>query len=152
VQTNTSVNVAAGTLRGLHFQRTPHAEAKLIRCIRGAIFDVIVDLRPRSRTFLSSQSFILSPGTESLLYVPEGFAHGYQTLESDTEVTYQVSAFYTPNAEGGVKYDDPALGITWPLPVSAISPKDASWPPLGAVQAAVRTAGAVQPVSDPGAS
>lgn len=152
VQTNVSGNIAAGTVRGLHFQRAPHAEAKLIRCTRGAIFDVIVDLRPRSATFLTWQSFVLSPDTDCLLYVPEGFAHGYQTLRPDTEVTYQVTAFYAPQAEGGVRYDDPALGIAWPLPVSAISPKDASWPSLGAGQGAPPAVGGIQPVSGPAAS
>jgi dTDP-4-dehydrorhamnose 3,5-epimerase len=147
VQTNASGNIAAGTLRGLHFQRAPHAEVKLVRCTRGAIFDVIVDLRPQSSTFLMWQGFRLSASGDLLLYVPAGFAHGYQTLEPATEVTYQVSAFYAPQAEGGLRYDDPAIGIEWPLPISSISPKDASWPLLER-EAAVRGVA----LSDAGAS
>jgi len=128
VQTNHSYNRRRGTLRGMHFQRSPHAEAKLVRCVRGAIYDVIVDLRPQSPTYLQWQGFELTPENGHLLYVPEGFAHGFQTLVDDTDVTYQVSHSYTPTAEGGVRYNDPAFGIVWPEEVTVVSPKDASWP------------------------
>ena len=138
VQGNTSGNIEKGTLRGLHFQQPPHAEVKLIRCTRGAIFDVIVDFRPGSETFLRWEGFELSEHNDTMLYVPEGFAHGYQTLEPGSEVSYLVTAFYTPGAESGLRYNDPALGIRWPLPVSRISPKDASWPLLDADAASAR--------------
>lgn len=128
VQANASGNPRAGTLRGLHYQVKPHAEVKVIRCTRGAIFDVIVDLRPGSPTYRRWQGFELSAAAGTMLYIPEGFAHGYQTLCDDTEVAYQVSAPYAPGAEAGLRHDDPAFAIAWPLPVSAISDKDASWP------------------------
>ncbi|MDN3564522.1 dTDP-4-dehydrorhamnose 3,5-epimerase [Paeniroseomonas aquatica] len=130
VQQNMSASAKAGTLRGLHFQRAPHAEAKLVRCIRGAIFDVIVDLRGDSPSYLRHEGFELSAVNQRQLYVPPGFAHSFLTLTDDAEVTYLVSSFYAPGAEGGLRYDDPALGIEWPLPVSTISEKDANWPLL----------------------
>ena len=130
VQANHSHNVAAGTLRGMHFQRAPHGEVKLVRCVQGAIHDVIIDLRPESPTYRRWEGFDLDAETGRMLYVPAGFAHGFQTLRDDTHVTYQVSHPYTPAAEGGVRWDDPAFGIAWPLPVSVISPKDAAWPLL----------------------
>lgn len=130
VQQNLSVSVRAGTLRGLHFQRPPHAEAKLVRCSRGAIFDVIVDLRAGSPTYLRHFTAELSAENGLELYVPPGFAHAHQTLTDDVELTYLTSAAYAPQAEGGLRYDDPSLGIDWPLPVSAISDKDMSWPLL----------------------
>jgi dTDP-4-dehydrorhamnose 3,5-epimerase len=114
----------------MHFQRPPHAEVKLIRCLRGAILDVIVDMRKDSPTYLKHQGFELSAANRRLLYVPRGFAHGFQTLTDDIEVSYLVSAPYTPSAEGGVRYSDPKIGISWPLPVSVISDKDANWPLL----------------------
>lgn len=129
-QTNLSFNHRAGTLRGLHFQRPPAAETKLVRCTRGAIVDVIVDLRPGSPTYLGHVAVELSEDNRRALYVPELFAHGYQTLTDGAEVTYQVGEFYTPGAEGGLRHDDPRLGISWPLPVSVISGKDAGWPLL----------------------
>jgi dTDP-4-dehydrorhamnose 3,5-epimerase len=132
VQQNMSVSARAGTVRGMHFQRAPHAEAKLVRCLRGAILDVIVDLRAGSPTFLRHQGFELSAANRHQLYVPRGFAHGFQTLVDDVEVSYLVSSAYAPAAEGGVRHDDPVLGIAWPLPASVISPKDASWPLLDA--------------------
>lgn len=128
VQQNMSISAERGTLRGMHFQRPPHAEAKLIRCIRGAILDVIVDLRRDSPTFLRHEAFELTADNRRQLYVPEGFAHGFQTLSDDVEVTYLVSAAYAPASESGVRWDDPRLGIAWPLPVSTISDKDATWP------------------------
>jgi dTDP-4-dehydrorhamnose 3,5-epimerase len=130
-QQNTSVSANAGTLRGMHFQLGPHTEAKLVRCIRGAIVDIIVDLRLGSPSYLKHEKFELTPSNNRILYVPEGFAHAFQTLTEDTEVTYLVTADYTPEAERGVRYSDPRLGIDWPLEVTTISPKDAAWPLLG---------------------
>jgi dTDP-4-dehydrorhamnose 3,5-epimerase len=128
VQANASHNVRAGTLRGMHFQRAPHGEVKLVRCVKGAIHDVIIDLRRDSPSFGRWEGFDLSEESGDMLYVPAGFAHGFQTLRDDTAVAYQVSQPYTPAAEGGVRFDDLAFGITWPLPVTAISEKDAAWP------------------------
>lgn len=127
-QANMSYNHKRGTLRGMHFQRAPHAEVKIIRCTRGAIYDVIIDLRPDSPTYKRWIGVELTARNYRMLYVPEGFGHGFQTLEDETEVAYNVSQFYTPGAEGGVRYNDPAFGIAWPLPVSVISEKDAAWP------------------------
>jgi dTDP-4-dehydrorhamnose 3,5-epimerase len=139
VQCNISFNRLQGTLRGMHYQSPPHAEVKLVRCTRGAIYDVIIDLRPGSPTHKRWLGVELTAENGRMLYVPEGFAHGYQTLVDDTETFYQVSEFYTPSAEGGVRWDDPSFAIEWPLTVSAISDKDASWPdyeaPKGAMPA-----------------
>ncbi|MVN87138.1 dTDP-4-dehydrorhamnose 3,5-epimerase [Deinococcus sp. HMF7620] len=131
-QCNLSVNHLAGTLRGLHYQQAPVAETKLVRCTRGAVLDVIVDLRPDSPTYLQHVAVELSEHNRRALYVPELFAHGYQALTDGAEVTYQVGEFYTPGAEQGLRYDDPRLGIAWPLAVTAISAKDAAWPLLAA--------------------
>jgi dTDP-4-dehydrorhamnose 3,5-epimerase len=128
VQIKLSYNVRKGTLRGMHLQLPPAAESKLVRCIRGAVHDVIVDLRENSPTYLKHFSIDLSAENGSALYVPKMFAHGYQTLTDDAEVMYQVDAFYSPGHEKGLRYDDPALGIKWPLPVDELSPKDAAWP------------------------
>lgn len=130
VQQNTSISAQAGTVRGMHFQLAPHTEAKFVRCIRGALVDVIVDLRRNSPTFMRHGIFELSAANNRMLYVPAGFAHAFQTLSDDTEATYLVTAAYTPEAERGLRYNDPRLGIEWPLPVSTISAKDASWPLL----------------------
>jgi dTDP-4-dehydrorhamnose 3,5-epimerase len=127
VQHNTSHSRVKGTLRGMHFQRTPHAEVKVVSCLRGAIWDVIIDLRPGSPTYRRWQGFELSADNRRQLYVPEGFAHGLQTLCDDTEVGYLISALYAPLAASGVRYDDPAFAIEWPLPVTVISEKDRSW-------------------------
>lgn len=127
-QSNLSFNHVAGTLRGMHYQLPPAAEAKLVRCTRGAIYDVIVDLRPDSPTYLAHVGVELSEDNRNALYVPELFGHGYQALTDGAEVVYQVSEFYTPGQERGLRYDDPALGIDWPLPVTVISDKDRSWP------------------------
>lgn len=127
-QQNASANPKAGTLRGMHFQHPPHAEVKVVRCTRGAIHDVIIDLRPDSPTYRKWEGFDLTAENGRMLYVPEGFAHGYQTLEDDSEVAYLVSYPYTPGAEGGLRADDPAFGIVWPRPVTMISDKDAGWP------------------------
>jgi dTDP-4-dehydrorhamnose 3,5-epimerase len=128
VQGHVSVNATRGTLRGLHFQRPPHAEAKLIRCVRGAIYDVIVDLRRDSPTHGRWLGVDLDAASYRMLYVPADFAHGFQVLADDTEITYLVSAFYAPGAEAGIRYDDPSLAVPWPLPVTRISEKDLSWP------------------------
>jgi dTDP-4-dehydrorhamnose 3,5-epimerase len=127
-QCNLSGNYRAGTLRGMHFQIAPHPEAKLVRCIRGAIVDIIVDMRPESPTRLQHVAVELTADNRRAFYVPPYFAHAYQTLTDDTEVMYQVSGSYEPSAERGLRHDDPVLGIQWPLPVSVISAKDASWP------------------------
>lgn len=129
-QSNISFNYRRGTLRGMHYQIAPAAETKLVRCTRGAIHDVIVDLRPGSPTYLQHLAVELSEENRRALYIPEMFAHGYQALVDGTEVIYQVSAAYSPDCERGIRYDDPALGIDWPIPVTAISEKDAAWPPL----------------------
>jgi dTDP-4-dehydrorhamnose 3,5-epimerase len=130
VQQNTSMSALAGTVRGMHFQLKPNTEAKFVRCIRGAIVDVIVDLRRRSRSFMQHGMFELSAANGRMLYVPEGFAHSFQTLVDDTEVTYLVTASYAPEAERGLRFSDPRLDIGWPLAVTTISQKDASWPLL----------------------
>jgi dTDP-4-dehydrorhamnose 3,5-epimerase len=129
-QCNLSFNEKKGTLRGLHYQRPPATEAKLIRCIRGAIYDVIVDMRPESPTYLQFVGVELSAENHRALYVPDLFAHGYQALTDGAEALYQVSEFYTPGVEGGLRYDDPVLGIDWPLPATEVSEKDQSWPLL----------------------
>jgi dTDP-4-dehydrorhamnose 3,5-epimerase len=129
VQANVSFNPRQGTLRGMHFQRAPHAETKLVRCTRGAIYDVVVDLRRDSDTYKEWVGVELSADNRRALFVPEGFAHGYQTLVPDAEVFYQVSEYYTPGAEGGVRWNDRAFGIEWPDPDNAfLSDKDRSWP------------------------
>lgn len=135
VQANHSFNRRQGTLRGMHMQASPHAEVKLVRCVRGAIYDVIIDLRTSSPSYLRWEGFELSADNGRLLYIPEGFAHGFQTLCDETDVTYQVSHPYTPSAERGVRYNDPTFSIGWPLPVTAISSKDASWPDFEQLEA-----------------
>jgi len=117
-----------GTLRGMHFQREPNSEVKLVRCLSGAIWDVILDLRPKSPTFRQWRGFELSAENGSQLYIPKGFAHGFQTLRDDVQVNYLISEFHEPAAASGVRYNDPAFGIAWPLPVSTISEKDLLWP------------------------
>ncbi|MBX2835886.1 MAG: dTDP-4-dehydrorhamnose 3,5-epimerase [Gammaproteobacteria bacterium] len=128
VQGNVSFNVLAGTIRGMHFQRQPAAEVKLVRCTRGSILDVAIDLREDSPTYLGHVSVELTADNHRALYVPENFAHGFQTLEPDTEVSYLVSAYYTPACESGLRYDDPAVGINWPLSATTVSEKDGNWP------------------------
>jgi dTDP-4-dehydrorhamnose 3,5-epimerase len=134
VQCNVSYNHRRGTVRGLHYQLPPAAEAKLIRCIHGAVRSVIVDVRPESPTYLQHVSVELRAQDRRALYVPEMFANGYQALTDDAEVIYQVSEFYAPDYERGLRQDDPVLGIEWPLPVTMISPKDATWPLLPRVR------------------
>jgi dTDP-4-dehydrorhamnose 3,5-epimerase len=128
VQHNTSYSAAMGTLRGMHFQRAPHSEVKVVSCIAGRIWDVIIDLRPWSPTYRCWQGFELTVQNRRQLYVPEGFAHGFQTLCDDTEVGYLISAFYAPEAAAGVRFDDPAFAIEWPRPVTVISERDRTWP------------------------
>lgn len=127
-QCNLSANARAGTLRGMHFQGEPAPEGKLVRCSRGAIFDVIVDLRRDSPTHRQWRGFELTAENGSALYIPPGFAHGFQTLVDETDVFYQMTVPYHPAAQGGVRWNDPAFGIGWPLPVSGLSPRDAAYP------------------------
>lgn len=126
-QANVAFNRHRGTLRGMHFQYPPMAETKLVRAPRGAILDVIVDLRPESPTHLEHVAVELTADNGRSLYVPRRFAHGYQVLEDATETTYMVGEFYAPELEGGLRYDDPRLAITWPLPVGEMSDKDRVW-------------------------
>ena len=128
VQQNMSVSAFKGTLRGMHYQLRPFAEAKLIRCLRGAIVDVIVDIRADSPTYLRHQMFELTDQNRHQLYVPPGFAHSFQTLSDDVEVSYLVSSPYAPEYERGLRYNDPRLAIAWPETVTTISDKDAAWP------------------------
>ncbi len=127
VQSNISFTKKKGTIRGMHYQVPPYTEAKLIRCTRGKIYDVIIDLRTKSKTFTKWMSVELSGINHRMIYVPEGFAHGFQTLEDNTEVFYQVTKEYNPNYEGGLRWDDPVFGIKWPLGKKIISKKDRSW-------------------------
>ncbi len=127
-QGNMSYNRRKGTVRGMHYQLPPATETKYIRCTKGGIYDVIIDLRPDSPTHGKHIGVELTEQNRRSLYVPGMFGHGFQTLEDDTEVAYQVSEFYTPGAERGLRHDDPAFGIQWPLEVTVISEKDASWP------------------------
>ncbi len=126
-QCNLSFNYKKGTLRGMHYQMPPSQETKLVRCIHGAIYDVIIDLRPESPTYLSHIGVELTAENRRALYIPDRFGHGFQTLSDDTEVMYQMGDFYAPEYAGGYRYDDPAFGIEWPLPVTEISEKDRNW-------------------------
>lgn len=128
VQTNRSLTRHAGTLRGLHYQVAPHAEDKLVRCEHGAIWDVIVDLRPDSSTYCQWLGEELTEDNGRMLLVPRGFAHGFVTLTDNVAVSYQVSNFYAPQSERGARYDDEAFGIAWPVPIRHLSAKDAAWP------------------------
>jgi dTDP-4-dehydrorhamnose 3,5-epimerase len=137
-QANLAFNHKKGTLRGMHFQYPPAAETKLVRCTRGEILDIIVDLRPESPTYLQHIAVELSEDNHRAIYVPERFAHGYQVLRDGTETSYQVGEFYTPRAEGGLMYNDPNLGIEWPLPVSVISEKDQKFGLLKTIEAELK--------------
>jgi dTDP-4-dehydrorhamnose 3,5-epimerase len=128
VQANTSFNTSKGTLRGMHYQIDPSPETKLIRCIRGSIYDVIVDLRPSSATYKQWIGVELTATNRRALYVPEYFAHGFITLEDNTEILYLVSEFYSPECERGARCNDPAFGIVWPVKIEVISTKDETWP------------------------
>lgn len=138
-QANCAFNIKAGTLRGMHFQYPPAAESKLVRCMRGAILDIIVDLRPESPTYLEHVAVELHQNNWRALYVPERFAHGYQTLIDDTVASYHMTEFYTPGAQGGLRHDDPALAIAWPMPVSVISEKDRSLQPYSRIEGQIKT-------------
>ena len=132
VQINNSLSASKGTLRGLHYQLPPAAEVKVVRCVRGALWDVILDLRAGSPSFGKWFGAELSAENRTMMYVPRGFAHGFVTLTDDAEAIYLVSAEYSPDNERGVRYDDPAVGIEWPLAPAEISDKDRSWPDLDA--------------------
>lgn len=137
-RSNVSHNTQRGTIRGLHAQRDPHSEAKLVRCIRGSVYDVIVDVRPDSPACGQWFGIELSADNHRMLYVPRGFLHGFQTLENDSTVYYDVAGHYTPGSETGARYDDPAFNITWPVQGEPIlSPKDAQWAPFQPLSSAV---------------
>ena len=127
VQCNVSFSKKCGTLRGMHYQKKPFEESKVIRCVKGKIFDVIIDLRSSSSTFKKWFGVELTEENYKMLYVPEGFAHGFQTLEDNSEIIYQVSEFYTPKSELGIHWNDPAFNITWPIEEKIITEKDNSW-------------------------
>lgn len=128
VQANTSCSKKKGTIRGMHYQMHPYEETKLIRCTRGAIYDVIIDLRKESPTFMKWFGTELTESNYKMMYIPERFAHGFVTLTDDAEVTYLVTQYYTPGAEGGIRYDDPMFNINWPVPVQMVSEKDSNHP------------------------
>ena len=130
-QSSVSFNTRRGTLRGLHYQAEPHAEDKLVRCTAGAIYDVIVDLRPDSPTARRWFGIELSAANHRSLFVPKGFAHGFMTLRDDTEVLYMISVPYAPGFERGLRWDDPAIGVSWPMPPAVVSARDAAYPVLG---------------------
>ena len=133
-QANLAHNIKKGTVRGMHFQFPPAAESKLVRCTRGAILDIIVDLRPESETYLQHVRVELNEDNQRALYVPERFAHGYQALRDNTDTSYQVGEFYTPSAEGGLMFNDPRLRLEWPLPVTVISEKDQKFELLDVIE------------------
>lgn len=137
-QVNVGYSRRRGTLRGMHFQYPPAGETKLVRCTRGAVLDVAVDLRPESATYLRHVAVELTADNRRSLFIPERCAHGYQVLSDDTEIFYMAGAPYAPDHEGGLRHDDPRLGIAWPLPVAEISAKDREWPLLDEVEALVR--------------
>jgi dTDP-4-dehydrorhamnose 3,5-epimerase len=128
VQLNHSVSYKKGTIRGMHFQQPPFAEIKMVKCVVGKVFDVIIDLRKGSETFLQWFGTELSAANRKMLYIPEGFAHGFQCLEDNCELIYHHSEYYTPNAEAGFRYDDPVVNIQWPLDVTMLSPRDKQLP------------------------
>src|SRR5256886_8652914 len=137
-QANVAFNKKKGTLRGMHFQFPPAAETKLVRCTRVAIFDIIVDLRPESPTYLDHVAVELNEENGRALYVPERFAHGYQALRDSTETSYQVGEFYAPDCESGLMHNDPRLGLQWPLPVAVISDKDQKFKLLDQIEPELR--------------
>lgn len=126
VQINHSRTTSVGAVRGMHFQHSPHGEMKLIRCLKGEVWDVVVDLRANSKTFLQWHAEVLNPDNARMFVIPEGCAHGFQVLQPDSELLYLHTAFYEPNSEGAVRYDDPRVNILWPLPVTDLSPRDKS--------------------------
>lgn len=127
-QMNTNYSAARGTLKGLHWQTGEHAEAKLVRCIAGRAYEMLVDMRPGSPTFRQWEAHTLDSAERKLLYLPPGFAHGFLSLEDHTEITYMVSQPYAPGAERGVRFDDPGLKLEWPIPIASVSEKDRNWP------------------------
>jgi dTDP-4-dehydrorhamnose 3,5-epimerase len=137
-QANVAFNSVRGTLRGMHFQYPPVAETKVVRVTQGAILDVIIDVRPESPTFLQHVAIELTARNHRALYVPERFAHGFQVLEDETETTYLMGEFYTRGSEGGLRFNDPALAIAWPLAVTEVSPRDAEWPLLAEAEPSLR--------------
>lgn len=128
VQINHSRTATVGAIRGLHYQHPPYAEMKMVRCLKGRVWDVAVDLRQHSPTFLRWHAQELTPDNTRMMVIPEGFAHGFQVMEPDSELLYLHTAFHTPSAEGGLRYDDPSLGIGWPLVVTSLSERDAQHP------------------------
>jgi dTDP-4-dehydrorhamnose 3,5-epimerase len=138
-QCNLSFNRRQGTLRGMHYQSPPNAEAKLVRCVRGAAYDVILDLRPTSPTYCRWVTVVLTPNDYRLLYIPHGIAHGFQTLQDQTELFYQMSEFYAPSCARGVRWNDPAFGIEWPYPDPILSEQDRSYPDFDPQQHALQT-------------
>ena len=130
VQCNVSFNKRRGTLRGMHFQVAPHGETKLVRCTRGSIHDIIVDLRPASATYLQHFAVELTAGNRTMLYIPEGFAHGFQSLEDESEVFYQMSDYFVPACARGLRWNDPALALSWPLSDPILNDKDKAWADL----------------------
>lgn len=128
VQHSISFSTRKGTLRGMHYQREPHSEVKVVRCLKGAVWDVVIDIRLDSPSYRRWEGFELSSANGHQLYIPKGFAHGFQTLSDDVEVSYLISQSYAPEAARGIRYDDPAFSIRWPLSVTEISEKDLSWP------------------------
>jgi dTDP-4-dehydrorhamnose 3,5-epimerase len=132
VQMNHSFTKQLGTIRGMHYQRPPYGEIKLVRCIAGSVYDVIIDLRSDSKTFLQYFGIELSASNKKMIYIPEGFAHGFQTLSNDAELVYHHSQFYLPGVEAGVKYNEPAIKIKWPLEITSISDRDNSHPLIDA--------------------
>ncbi len=137
-QCSISFNRIKGTLRGMHYQSPPHEEAKLVRCTMGAIYDVALDLRPSSRTFGRHAAAVLTAENRGMLYIPEGCAHGFLTLEDDTEIAYQMSEFYVPEAGRGVRWDDPAFAIGWPGEVRVIAERDRTYPDTDLAEMALR--------------
>jgi dTDP-4-dehydrorhamnose 3,5-epimerase len=140
-QANISFNHAKGTLRGFHYQSAPHEEVKLVRCYRGAVYDVIIDMRPESPTYLRHFGAELTEQNRAALYVPRGFAHAYLTLTDRAEVLYQVSTAYAPGFEQGLRWDDPVLAVEWPVEIATISDKDAAWPLLADLAVSASEAG-----------
>lgn len=138
VQTSVASNIKKGTLRGMHFQYPPAAETKLVRCIRGSILDVVIDLRPESETYLHHVAVELNEENQRAIYVPQRFAHGYQVLRDNTDVTYQMSEYYSPETEGGCLYDDPRFGLNWPMEVTVISERDQHFPTFDQLESELR--------------
>jgi dTDP-4-dehydrorhamnose 3,5-epimerase len=127
-QSSVSFNVRRGTVRGMHFARAPHEETKIVRCTAGAIHDVIVDLRPDSPTYLASAAVLLSAENRLALYIPRGFAHGFQTLADNTEILYMITPSYVPGAAAGIRWNDPAIDVAWPEPITVIAERDLAFP------------------------